>query len=204
MLPWWTPTSSNVCMIEMYLTNKSAHSYLPLVMYTTTSIMMPTLLNINAVNWRQWSLARSANGGLGKLCRLRNDLNDLCRSIVCACVFHSFSLEFDDHKQNMLIAMRTFFSLVQQKNHAHRCLPIGFFVSRPAKILRNYSNRPIKSHSLDSHIILILTASITNSSNILSTMSYHNILCILGFFSLWFIDFVWRLNDSINENKAQQ
>lgn len=78
-------------------------SYLPLVMYTTTSIMMPTLLNINAVNWRQWSLARSANGGLGKLCRLRNDLNDLCRSIVR--VFHSFSLEFDDHKQIMLYSV---------------------------------------------------------------------------------------------------
>lgn len=91
-------------------------SYLPLVMYTTTSIMMPTLLNINAVNWRQWSLARSANGGLGKLCRLRNDLNDLCRSIVRVCVFHSFSLEFDDHKQIMLYRVLQCVNIT--KNHA--------------------------------------------------------------------------------------
>lgn len=163
-------------------------SYLPLVMYTTTSIMMPTLLNINAVNWRQWSLARSANGGLGKLCRLRNDLNDLCRSIVRVCVFHSFSLEFDDHKQIML------YRVLQCVNTTKNQAPLfadRIFVSRPEKIWRNYSNLPIKSPSFDSHIILILTASITNSCYILSTMSYHNILCILGFFSHWFIDFVW-------------
>lgn len=80
MLSLEPPTSSNVWhLIEMYLINKPD---LPLVMYRTTSIMMPTLLNINAVNCRQWSFARSVNGGFGKLCRLRSDLNDFCRSIV--------------------------------------------------------------------------------------------------------------------------
>lgn len=51
---------------------------LPLVIYRTTRIIMPTLLNRNAVNSLHDSLARSANGGFGILCRR---LNDLCRSI---------------------------------------------------------------------------------------------------------------------------
>lgn len=59
--------------------NKLFFCHLPPIMYTTTSIIMPTLLNMNAVNWRQCSLARSANGGGGNwLCRLRSDR---CRSI---------------------------------------------------------------------------------------------------------------------------
>lgn len=108
---------------------------------------------------------------------------------LCVCVcFTPFHL--NSTTTNRLCCTEYCNALIQQKT-THRCLPIGFFVSRFDKIRRNYSNRPIKSHSFDSHIILILTASITNSCYILSTMSYHNILCILGFFSHWFIDFVW-------------
>lgn len=63
---------------------------------------MPTLLNMNAVNWRQCSLVRSANGGFGNwLCRLRNDrwrsiainffavkctLDDISMYVLCICV----------------------------------------------------------------------------------------------------------------------
>lgn len=35
-------------------------------MYKTTRMMIPTLLNMKAVNWRQLSFARSVNGGFGR------------------------------------------------------------------------------------------------------------------------------------------
>lgn len=49
--------------------------HLPPIMYKTTSMMMPTLLNINAVMWRQCALARSAKGFLGRR------FSDRCLSI---------------------------------------------------------------------------------------------------------------------------
>ena len=105
---------------------------LPLVMYTTTSIMMPTLLNINAVNARQCSLARSTNGGFGKLCRLRNDLNDLWRSIYFYVVFSLLCTWTATTTINSLFCNVNVFSFIQKS--MHRCFPESDFWFSTVKV----------------------------------------------------------------------
>lgn len=56
-------------------------------------MIIPTLLNMNAVNWRQWSLARSANGFSGRRRTdvLRSILAITSSACVCRCECGSHS-----------------------------------------------------------------------------------------------------------------
>lgn len=109
-------------------------------------------------------------------------------SFHCVLFFLSFLLNNDDGKQIIL------YSILQCEClfiHTEKHAPL--FADR-IEILRNYLNRPLKSHTFDSHIILILTATITNLCYFRRTMFYHNILCILViFFQHWFILYFVRL-----------
>lgn len=85
--------------------------------------MIPTLLNINAVNCRQCSLARSANGGFGKLCRLLNDRRSMCFIFMSYRRFTVFSNKTDSffafqfEIPSSLMVLCDFIQMNQQKQN---------------------------------------------------------------------------------------
>lgn len=184
---------------------------LPLVIYTTTRIIMPTLLNINAVNCRQCSFARSANGGFGILwCRRRNDLN-LCFSIFLLFnsenCFFSFVSSFSEFLYNIFdnffirFVFLFYFVLLSRcecrTNNLLFALPINF----TKNLFKSANKVPHIWFAHNFHFNCVRMKFIVFSKR---TMFYHNTFCeMFWFFLLAFIYSVIRTSNTNNIKKLE-